>query len=294
MAGLIPENESERTKRIALAMNRHGYAFSNKVIEVASCLAEAGRSRWVFEAAEFPVEVGDYGTRIDFILWAHGTNYWMLSECKRVNPAFSDWFFLRTPYVRRDHHDRYVAEVAARSDAIFSSGGVSITTPNESDVFHFGFEVKTDKPGESSVKNAIEDAASQVCRGMNGMVMFLAQNPVYLGSAQRRLLLPVIFTTARLFGGTADPSEIDLKSGEIDYTKLQVTEKPFLYYQYHLSPGIKHKLHSRRIFQNFTPELTYVLQSEFIRTIPVVSASGIEQFLTLHSPDYFNVIDLSQ
>lgn len=42
----------------------------------------------------------DSGTGIDFILGIMGTPCLMLAECKRVDPAFSDWLFFKSPYIR--------------------------------------------------------------------------------------------------------------------------------------------------------------------------------------------------
>src|SRR6266567_1778716 len=95
------QSEQERRKRFAAAINRHGYAFQNAVLKRCHDLFDSGKSRWVFEAAEFPAEVNGNGTRIDFILWTHQTPYWLIAECKRVNPSLGDWIFARTQYVRR-------------------------------------------------------------------------------------------------------------------------------------------------------------------------------------------------
>src|SRR4051794_20959958 len=103
-------SEQERRQKFAAAVNRQGYAFQNAVIKRCEELHDAKKSRWVFEAAEFPVEVNGNGTRIDFILWTHNTNYWLLAECKRVNPSMAEWFFAKTPYVRRNGNERFVAE----------------------------------------------------------------------------------------------------------------------------------------------------------------------------------------
>jgi hypothetical protein len=82
----LPNNDSERTAACADALNRHGFAFQNRVIAEVESLRAADETDWQFEVAEFPVEIGPHGMRIDFVLWKHHSPYWILAECKRVNP----------------------------------------------------------------------------------------------------------------------------------------------------------------------------------------------------------------
>src|ERR1700745_4338287 len=93
------------------ALNRHGYGFQFSVLEIAENLAkkvdEDERSRWNFLFSEVPVEVQGAGTRIDFILSSSRTGpsstfFYLICECKRANPALSNWCFIRAPRVRRN------------------------------------------------------------------------------------------------------------------------------------------------------------------------------------------------
>jgi hypothetical protein len=276
--------------RFADAFNRHGYAFQNKVVSVAQQLYERRRPHaWAFEVSEFPVEVVGYGTRIDFVLWWQHTGYWMLAECKRVNPAYADWFFVRTPYVRRNQSERYIVELATETDGSFKARGASIGNPDPEEVAHIGVEVKSDKHGDSAGgRNAIEEAATQISRGVNGMATFLSENRQALGPSRYRVLIPVIFTTAKLYVGEWDVSAVDLEKGELDVSKLAVKERPFVYYQYHLSPGIKHRASPRPQ----ATDLSTALRSEYIRTIAIVTATGIEPFLTRMHYESFDIREL--
>jgi hypothetical protein len=63
-------------------------------------LYRKGASRWLFEVAEFPVNVNGADTRIDFVLhaksaWGHHSTY-LVCECKRPNPALGEWAFMRS------------------------------------------------------------------------------------------------------------------------------------------------------------------------------------------------------
>lgn len=108
-------SEAKVREGLRKVLNRHGYGFHYAVLRNAYELHANGKSRWFFEAAEFPVSVGGFDTRIDFILRSQDPSdiYWdcfLIAECKRVDPALSNWCFVRTPYVRRNHSERVILE----------------------------------------------------------------------------------------------------------------------------------------------------------------------------------------
>src|SRR5437867_2805939 len=84
------------------AVNRQGYAFQFAVLEKAKQLLASGDSSFGFEVSEFPVQIRGAHTRIDFVLLKRDGKLRLVSECKRANPALSNWCFARAPYVRRD------------------------------------------------------------------------------------------------------------------------------------------------------------------------------------------------
>ena len=143
--------------------------------------------------------------------------------------------------------------------------------------YHIGLEVrhkaKGDKEGESG--KAIENAASQVLRGLNGFVETLNQNTQLLEKHPHAYIVPVIFTTANLWGSDANLSEADLETGvSDDVNKQQLKPLGWLCYQYHTSPGIKHS----RSPLGKPSALGNLMQSEYIRTLPIVSPTGVEPF----------------
>jgi hypothetical protein len=283
------DEQEKHIQRTAAAINRHGYPFQNRVIRELHQLQESKTSPWVFEAAEFPAAVGDQGTRIDFILTAQPRPYWLLAECKRVNPSMSEWLFLSTPYIRRNHEERFIAEKVELNLSV-KSGGVGIIHPDPRLMFHMALAVKTDIDGESgpSGRDAIEEAATQVCRGMNGVVTLLNERSDLFGITRNRTLLPVIFTTAKLYTCDLETDDVDLSTGKVPNETLKLKEQPFVYYQYHLSPGIKHRVDPR----NISDELSRLLASEYIRTIPIVTATGIKEFIRQFHPANFTECSL--
>jgi hypothetical protein len=101
--------------------------------------------------------------------------------------------------------------------------------------------------------------------------------------ANRRLLIPVIMTTAELFTTDITLADADTFTGEINVEDLKFSKAPFVYYQYHMSPGIKHTAPPEHEFGN----LPAILANEYLRTIVIVNAKGIEQFLHEFDPDRY-------
>jgi len=280
------ETAEQRAERFAATLNRHGHPFQYRVLAELKPLQDSGWTVWNLEAAEFPVSTDDGGTRTDFVLWAHGTAWWMIGECKRVNPAFGEWFFLRAPYIRRMHQEGFVAEVATQQEGLFQSGGMVVDHSLWGNYYHIGMDVKTNRPGDPSgggQRSAIEEAASQVCRALNGMIVHLSRRPGAMGPKRVRGLIPVIFTTAKLYASDVDLSHADLLSGTVRPSALNLAEQPYVFYQYHQSPGITHGAVPRREFH----ELPAALITDYVRTIPIVTAASARDFFQRFDPSRF-------
>lgn len=271
----------------AKVLSRHGYGFQFSVIRKAHELVSKGRSVWRFVASEFPVEVQGAGTRIDFILrrdrTADGfdtTPVFLLAECKRANPALSNWCFIRSRYTHDaawGDVDFFIAECLERDEAeslcVYAKQAFSTQK-----AYHLGVEVRSGGKGEPSGETgrAIEDAATQVSRHLNGFIKAVAGNPQFMERQALAFFMPVVFTTARLYASKADISLADLLTGKCELTTDQVEPVPWLYYQYSLSPGLKHSVARKE--QPKT--VSGLLESEYVRTIAVVSAEGVEDFLS--------------
>jgi hypothetical protein len=271
----------------AKILNRHGYGFHYSVLKLAHDLCDRGESRWAFEAAEFPVQVQEETTRIDFILrLRHRYPIYLLAECKRANPALSNWCFAQASYVRRNRtmdepfFIEQIRQVEDESICASATTGLSVK-----DACHIAIEVKSNEKGDDygSGRGEIERAVTQVCRGLNGMTEFLSENAQVL-SEQTAFLLPVIFTTARIWRSSVDLSSASVLDGTIDLTGTDFEQVPWAFYQYHLSPGLKH-MHSPT---DRPSTIGALMDSEYIRTITVVTASDIESFLRWSSdPDWW-------
>lgn len=268
-------------KGFETALNRHGYGFQYSVLGLAKRLKEEGASHWVFESVEFPVQVQGAGTRIDFILRLNRSSIpiFLLAECKRANPALSEWCFAKAPFVRRNRSREYafLDFMLREKDGWMHAVGRQCAEQREN-AYHIALEVRSAAQGDSSGsdgRGAIEKAATQVCRGLNGMIEFLARNPQILGGSNVAILLPVIFTTARIWSSDVDLSSAEISTGKVDSSTHALSERPWVLYQYHLSSGIKHSDLPDKRLSTFGALLDLL----YVRTIPVVTATGIEQFL---------------
>jgi hypothetical protein len=95
------------------------------------------------------------------------------------------------------------------------------------------------------------------------------------------VLLPVIFTTANLWTSDIDISAADLGTGQLPATpKIRPAE--WLYYQYPVSPSMKHQAIADK---RRPPELEELLEPEFLRTIVIVSATATAKFLKRFTPE---------
>ena len=294
MSNPLGGQQNDVAKGFEKVLNSHGYGFHHSVIKRARELFTAGESPWDFVAAEVPVEVRGAGTRIDFILKRPSTgpdkpDYYLLVECKRANPALSNWCFVRAPYVRPNYHDGVLLWELAYLEP--STDITTIQFPIRPSVYtarveskylayQIALEVKSNAQGDPAGqgRGAIEDAATQVLRGLNGMMEFLKRETRIFPESRKIVLIPAIFTTAKLWVSDASLNSADLTTGNLDLSRTDFREVDWLFYEYNMSPGLKHKEPS-----NFYTLPSYSIGStverEFARTIAVVGPGGITDFL---------------
>lgn len=268
-------------------LNTHGYAFQYAVIRR---VRETPRSPWIFEAAEFAVAA----VHIDFVLRSHpqpGITY-LVAECKRADPNRANWCFVSAPYTRRE--PRYDNEIVfqqvapipganlVRAKPVTRVGAVA-GTGAWGNPCHLHFELRTPAPGDGigRSRSAIDEAATQVLRGMNGLIdhLFPGGTPHDAHTRAGATFLPVIFTTARLWVATGDLSEADLRTGLLLDGWGALTPVPWLWFNYNQSPALRHQL-----VRPATAGLSEALHSELTRTIAVVAYEGIDAFLRADLP----------
>jgi len=252
-------------------LNRHGYGLQYSILKVAEELYERQRSAWALEVAEFPVMVKGVGTRIDFILRHRSRNQLLIAECKRANPALANWCFVTAPFVRsgRASEDLFAELIYIAGNLSLQSGVKSLGYTSEA--YHLAFEIKTGAEGDydGSGRGAVEEAATQVCRGLNGLVEYYGtqQHTAHkqLPSNWEMVLSPVIFTTAKLWVSNVDLSLAAIGTGEIDPNSAELVSKPQLRSSWELRP------------------LGEVLDVDYVRTIHIVNANSVSEWLKFAS-----------
>lgn len=266
-------------------LEQHGYPFQYRVLAECLDLHDKRRTNWKLLVNEFPVEAGGRDTKIDFVLTKSVSSNvatedrYIVAECKRVNPAFGDWCFVRAPYWHPRFLTSQVVIETTRSDD-HKSGGFGTTS--HLDIFNVAFEMKSGEKGDShpvsNDRDAIEKACTQVCRGLNG----------FLGSVMKDRemnkdpgvsVLPVVFTTARLWTGNTSLERSDLETGEVEVTDLRQLD--LLFYQYVLSASMKHDLARGRLDSDQFQEC---YARDYVRSVVVVGPTGIEK---LFQEDWF-------
>src|SRR6266542_710648 len=258
-----PDDKESLLKEFETTLNQHGYGFQYAVLEKVKELYAQERSAFSVEASEFPVAVGPderNNTKIDFVglrvakLPQDGEKtvepkMFLLAECKRANPTYSDWCFIKAPFTRRTGLANSLVLEAGVVDSYYHRPMLmrAIEYPTQTTAFfHLGIPVKTDQKGNKTGDkgdDAIERAASQSMRGLNGFANFISQRPSVVGLNQSFYLFPVIFTTAALWTYDADLSEADLESGHIVSAGPDAFQPcDWLFYEYNQSPTLKHSL----------------------------------------------------
>lgn len=273
----------------AKALNRHGYPFHYRTLKAAQDASENRSSVWIFQVSEFPVEVRGRQSRIDYVLqWKHLPTY-LVAECKRANPKMKRWCFARAPYVRRNAGSEYLLAEAILFN--HSTGQFSATVLKEwfvpdGQAFHIALEMKVrDEKGDeegSTGRSAIEDAATQVNLGLNGLIEFFQTNPPPFLADTRMMFIPVVVTTAQLFAADVELSSADIESGEIDPATVKLTEKEWVFYQYPVSPGLKHSVPQAKPSSDLFSlvDLGKSLEANYLRSVAVVQGKHIEKFLS--------------
>lgn len=273
------EDAGKNTKREEAhrnMLNIHGYGFQHAVLRKIEELRSDYYFPWEYRSSEFPVGSERAGTRIDFILKHRKIPLYILAECKRANPRFSDWCFLQTPPRKRTSQETAV-QIELVNREVGATFTLHVIHPREG-IFDLPMEIKTDLKGDAQPKGsgqAIEEAATQICRGLNGMIEFSIKNRQAFSENNYVGFLPVIFTTAKLYISTADISDSDLESGNLPLSSINHEERSWLFFHYTQSPGLKHSVYS----MSKATDLEDIRYQEYVRTIPIVNALGIDQFL---------------
>jgi hypothetical protein len=259
-------------------LNSHGYPFHESVIRVISKVRT--RSLWVPWVPEFPVQVNGQHTRIDLVLTNQKNNIYLVCECKRSNPAVANWCFAKSCFFPNaslaQHCYMDALQRQPHEGGLISSYVRQLTTSDR--LFQVAVEVRGGVTGDDSVKGRgqIEEAATQVCRGLNGLIDSLYQRGLPRLGAGNIFFLPVVITTSKLWATDTDISLTSTETGEIEDASVSVNPMKWLWYQYPQSPGLKHSAPN-----NFcSHDLREILYHEFVRPIAIARPDGLDELLS--------------
>jgi len=98
----IKESEGERISRQSKdILNKNGYSFQYSTISELINVVK----KWKFYGAEIPVSSRGKNTHADFVFQDSSSSFYLIGECKRVQPNFADWVFVKTPFNSRKDSD---------------------------------------------------------------------------------------------------------------------------------------------------------------------------------------------
>ncbi len=278
MKGPVVESENPVEAGFRKALDRHGYGFQYAVLGHLQDAARRGSS-WTPAAPEFPVEVRGRDTRVDFILQHRRLSMFMVCECKRANPATANWCFARAEWPEGDRDWAVTMMPVVKRNPEGRTFAALRGFMHTDRAFQIALEVRTGERGSEtgSGRGEIEEAATQVCRGLNGLAQFFEERTDILPKGQTATLVPVIFTTATLWTSPIDVGAADLLTGNLYTKQLELKQLGWLWLDYPQSRGIQHSI----VHQSVQPGLTDIFYAEGVRRIAVINASGIEEFMSL-------------
>lgn len=258
-------------QRLLKELNDSGYGFQHAVAQAIE--ERRGSGGWTVEYTEFPVSTAWKASHIDVLAWFQ-QKLLLVGECKRVNPAYSDWMFARAPFTG---WARSEGAIDAIYDANHGRVRSELFPVHRSQPFHIALEVKAALKGESSGRTRVlHDAISQVENGLSGVMGTLADNRHMWGAVTKIYFLPVIFTTARLYTTDADLSQSDLQTGDLP-PGATVTERRWLWYEDNVSPTLLQPVPPG---DSDIKSLVALGVKRHARLIAVVSRDAVDQFLS--------------
>lgn len=272
-----PLSPDEIGKRLRDTLNRHGYPFQQAVATSITQNSSTFLSSWTPLALEFPVRAQNHDTRIDLVLTNASKTIYLVCECKRTNPALNLWCFARSSHIsERFQYPRI--DKLSRDNPSTIRPSIQHLTRGEPHPFHIALEVPNNDPGDANGKGRgqIEDAATQVLRGLNGLMNSFYERGMPRLGCDALFFLPVIITTAQLWCTESTLDDADLSNGDIKPARLKVKKQDWLWYDYPQSPGLKHS-----VPEVWTAaDLDELLYDRFARTIAIVTPDGLDDFLS--------------
>lgn len=250
---MSPTTEHEWTVH---SINIHGVFFERWCQRVI-----ASTPGWTIDSTNYPVEFPPpngpaRGKESTLDIRASSTfpstKVALLVECKKNNPDYVNWVFFQrgasaaaNPFVIAQIENTPREPPASgwnTKTSILSrtSSYVVCDEARETRGDYLSYKNSANKTKTSN--SSVQDAAYQIALATQAIVneeasvfreLGFSSNPPTLAWL-RKLYLPAIVTTARLFTADFDPKEVHPRTGEIPAEKVAMTERPQLVYEYPL------------------------------------------------------------
>jgi hypothetical protein len=286
MEDLTPEHQAA----ILDIINSHGHAFQAKILAVIpSFRIPSPKGNWQLQINEFPVELKGKEFHIDGIFrFVHETLYqppearFAIVECKRKNIEYGEWCFANSiepgrtvitdQYCSLSESDDVPYRVAAKAIEMDAEGLMVADIGFER---HFDPKKGDKKTVEKKTGNGLNDALSQVLRGVGG---FAARIPQFLRKDALSRIVPLIVTTAPLYYYTGQLSEATLHSGEVSGGR--VSQVHCLWYQTNVSRSLLPEVR-RTPFPEPSHSLAHQTIHQNTRAVLIANTTGLAKALNL-------------
>jgi hypothetical protein len=253
-----------------------GHPFQYRALQEAN-VAFSKIKGWVFSVPEFPVQAGR-DTRVDFVLSDREID--LAVECKRVNPAYTRcWLFAHAPLTRRPPRGPTLIYEGVKRDSPDKAEALVRIVRATRPTYQIGYAVPTDRKGKlkDTGRDAVEKTLRQAAMAAIGLLNYYIDSPGAIEFKRSRYVIPVVITTADLVVTEIDLADkVSLEDGYIEADDLQPKRADWILYEYHIEPGLRHPIHG----QLRSPDLSKALDQKYTRTIPIVTAGAIRDFLS--------------
>ena len=286
MSESIDTNNEDVLTGLQEAIHHGGHGFKYSLLKLNEGLARQERSAWRFIASQFPVESRDRVIHVDLILQRWRPRIYMLAHCKVADPSYQNWCFASAPRITAHYDDKLFLDCTHVDENEQVQHYVRNSYTDRKFV-HIASEVQSDSSGAGAERrrsHVFRQAVAQVNYRVSGINKILASNMNFFpreeefsrrGRPRSICLLPVIFTTADIWVTEADLSSAAIESGRIDLASSGLTKSSWVLYQ-------EYTVREEKLSTPADEQprgLEELMEKQYVRTIPVVSPSGVAEFL---------------
>lgn len=266
------------------ALNSHGFPFQYATVRAFRNAFEQRHSHWAFEVAELPVECNGSTGHLD-ALYSNiygDRKYYLVTECKRSNPATSKWVFSHAPYQTRNHYRNEIL-----FDCVEDTNGGPRCVPvkaiaKEIDVVQIGLAANSGERGEGHADTRdIGSSLSQLLRATSGLINYIFVDQRIRQKHASTVFVPALITTAELFVSDANIDEADLHTGKI-IEAGPMRRVDWLWFVHNRSMDL-----ASEVSTEAPNDFMSALQTLHSRAVAVISPKGISAFARMNFPEAY-------